>query len=421
MTTYINASCACELNAFRVAFDTASLPIVNDLCHCNTCRHSSGQMAVSHVTIRGVPYTRLHESGSRTASRSGYSSDDGERNRIGFRNIPNGQLFIQRGLLVPPTIAITEPEPSPYALDDLKTYNTSPDVTRYFCASCSAHLFWIHHKDSGDSWAVSVGALHKTEGVVKIGYHIWVGDTLDGGLADHLRAIDGKEIPRYKGDMGSDQLPEGWRAPSIAGAQDDAKEDDQLRGFCLCRTIEFAITRPSESSTLLSSSYPDLLCAYDVSHLSKIANTRDEKWWLRPTGSSTPTKYLAGYCMCATCRLSSGFEIQSWAFIPLINIVKPGTTTPLCLEIEEERPQGLKQYISSPGRYRESCGTCGATIFMWQAGVPDLVWVSVGLLDEKVSGARAENWLEWHKARVGFREKALSRAVAKGLELGLKN
>jgi hypothetical protein len=312
-----------------------------------------------------------------------------------------------------------EPEPVPYDLDDLTPYKTSPDVIRYFCVSCSAHLFWVRHKDGGDSWDVATGALHKTDGVVNIGYHIWVGDTLDGGLADQLRTIDGKELPRYKEERESEELPVGWRAPSITGKQIDAKEDDQLRGFCHCGTIGFAITRPSESSALPSSSYPDLLCAYDVSHLTKIANSHDEKWWLRPAGSLTPTKYLAGHCMCGTCRRSSGFEIQSWVFIPLENIVNPVSNMPLCLETEEERPQGLKQYISSPGKYREFCGTCGAMAFAWQADVPDLVSVSVGLLDEKDSGARAENWLEWHKRRISFEEKAISRAVAKGLEAGL--
>ncbi|KAF8962638.1 hypothetical protein BDZ97DRAFT_2059570 [Flammula alnicola] len=390
MSTYINASCQCELNSFRVAFDSASLPIPDVLCHCSTCRHSSGQMAAYYVSIKGVPLTRLHESGSRSVSRSGEQSSD-ENGRGGLDNGNGRSMVTNDGLLAAPSIWLEEPE-IPYELEDLTTYKTSPDVTRYFCSSCSAQLFWVQHKGSENCWEVAV-----------------------------VKGRGWGDIAEISGGKGSEELPLGWRAqppPKLQAASEEDKSEEQLQGFCHCGTIKFAITRPSEASFLPSSAYPDLLYPYDVSHLAKISNLADEKWWLRPASSPNPTKYLAGHCMCSFCRLCSGFEIQSWAYVTIANVVQPHTNTPLCLENENERPAGLKQYISSPGRYREFCGTCGATAFSWQAGVPDLVNVSVGLLDEKSGGVRAEDWLAWHKARMSLKSSVCilaSRSLLTGL------
>ncbi|KAF8882516.1 Mss4-like protein [Gymnopilus junonius] len=414
MTTFVDATCQCELLRFRVTFATDSLPITDDLCHCNTCRHTSGQMAVHRVSIQGVPLERF-ENTSRMPTPGPGNHWQGHANH-GTGNA-NGNSLHPPTILEPFEINIADPE-EPLDLNDLIAYKTSKDVTRYFCSSCSAHLFWVHHQPDGDHWAVAVGALERTEGIVKIGYHIWVGDTLDGGMADHLRSIEGVPLKRYKEALGSEELPLGWKDKSIL----EKKQPDQnkLQAHCHCGKITFDITRPTEASTEPSSPYPDLLCPYDVTHLSKITNPHDEKWWLRPTNSPLPTKYVAGHCMCPFCRRSSGFEVQSWAYIPLVNIVEPGSGMPICLEEESKRPKGLKQYISSPGIYREFCETCGASAFWWRADVLDLVAVSVGLVDEASVGARAEDWLEWQKNRVSYIERAVSRSLGKALEDGLK-
>ncbi|CAA7267187.1 unnamed protein product [Cyclocybe aegerita] len=448
--TYVNASCHCALNTFRVGFLISSLPISTDLCHCSTCRHTSGQLAVEQVSIHGAPLARAvggsrQHSGNRSRSRSPAP---------GARSTGNTNLNTKRhsALLAPPTIPIIVVEPDiPLDLTDLTAYKTSPDVTRYFCNSCSSHLFFVVHtkstdpitgeEEKTDKWAVAVGALDKTEGIVRLGYHIWVGDTLDGGIANHLRRIEGVGVlPRYSEGVGSPLVPIGLNAiqpPPIANGSanpNSPPSSDLLKAFCHCGALHFALTRPTPESSLPTSVYPDLICPYDVSHLSKIHNPSDEKWWLAPRHSMGPkTKYLAGHCMCTFCRLTSGFEVQSWAFVPLVNVLVPASASgengggqdgeewvPLCLEEDEHRPKALKQYISSPGRYREFCGTCGATAFWWQLAVPDLLEVSVGLLDERIDGARAESWLEWCTDRVSYEDKALSPEVAKALAEGLK-
>ena len=432
---------------------------------------------MEHVSIVGVPITssrptsRSHGRTVTPGQRSRSRSPGGLKSRSPSQNpLVNNHVqytpSTNGSLLAPPTIVVVNDEPrQPFDLGDLTAYKSSPDVTRYFCRSCAAHLFWVHHgaattvtgegeHTTADKWAVAVGALTETEDIVKVGFHIWVGDTLDGGLADHLTKIDGVELPRYKEGEGSEQVPirrkdlgeavTKAKAPnghSLHG-QGGAASNEQLGGYCHCGTISYAITRPNEQSFLPTAAYPDLIYPHDATRLSKVNNPNDEKWWLCPrtpahNGSSSDssassssassdivdeskTKYLAGHCMCTYCRLTSGFEVQSWAFVPLANIVAPaGSDVPLYLALNEARPKGLKQYISSPGRYREFCGTCGATVCWWQAGVPGLVNVSVGLLDEKVGGARAEQWLEWHKDRVSFEGEALSPKLAEGLHDGL--
>ncbi|KAF9528589.1 Mss4-like protein [Crepidotus variabilis] len=417
--TYIEGSCHCELNCFSVAFQTAQLPISTDLCHCNTCRHASGQLAVEQVNIEGVPMKSANP-GSRRGARS---ANGGSRSRSASPN-PSGRTNKHTlngaksgGLLAVPTVlgpvVVPDDEPlKPLELNDLVAYKSSPKRTRYFCRGCSSHLFSVGHTDGQDTWCVGVGALDDIDGIVQVGYHMWLGDTLDGGIADQLPSINGVELPRYKDGQGSDQVPIGWKADETK-----VKAPERLLAYCHCRAVQFALCRPSEQSSEPTRAYPDLLYPYDVTRLSKVNNSKDEKWWLRASNS----KYLAGHCMCTFCRLASGFDVQSWGFVPLADMVDVESGKSLNLEADASRPKGLKRYISSPGRYREFCGTCGASVFWWDAGVPDLVDVSMGLFDEKgAGGARAEDWFEWCTTRVSFEEKANNKDLAKGLGEGLK-
>ncbi|KAG6856417.1 hypothetical protein H0H87_004636, partial [Tephrocybe sp. NHM501043] len=200
--------------------------------------------------------------------------------------------------------------------------------------------------------------------------------------------------------------------------------EEHLHAYCNCKKNSFWITRPSAASTLPSSPYPDVTHAYTTFPKEVQLNPSDEKWWLRPLGAAQPTHYLAGHCACTSCRTTSGFEIQSWAFIPRANILFPpndtGELAIVDLQDPDKRPNGLRRYGSSRGRNREFCGTCGATVFWWGEERPDLVDVSVGLLDEKQNGVRAEKWLEWWKERVSFQEDAINVKLVSALAEGLK-
>ncbi|EAU89642.2 hypothetical protein CC1G_02531 [Coprinopsis cinerea okayama7 len=414
--TYIKARCHCGLNTFRAVFQTSSLPISNDLCHCSTCRHSSGQMVVYHVKVEAL-----------------LCADTDDPFHV-------------------------EPGPECVGDGDLIAYQTSNDAVRYFCSVCSAHLVFRYlGKPAGGGneerlegySTVAAGALEKVEGIVQPGYHIYVEDTMDGGLADHLRIVDGVSLPRYSHGEGTIELPLGWKHQALPSDRQPTK-NDKLRFSCHCRSVQFSVSRPTLLSSFPHAAYPDLLHPHDTTRLAKVRNSEDSKWWLRPSGSPNPTKYLAGHCACEYCRLASGFEFQSWAYIPLANLVDTKGQSFTLFEDEDDDlakvraavnklgltsvhiPQddleshdrkklsGLKKYISSPGRYREFCQKCGATVFGWQAGRPDLICVAVALVDEEQDGARAEGWFDWCLDRVGFSEQALGTKSVSGLLAGLR-
>ncbi|KUJ10717.1 uncharacterized protein LY89DRAFT_249520 [Mollisia scopiformis] len=181
---------------------------------------------------------------------------------------------------------------------------------------------------------------------------------------------------------------------------------DKLKAQCHCGGVKFYITRPNEASKKVQSPFPDLQVPY---HSHSNANPENKTWWLR----DNDTKYLAGTCTCTSCRQNLGMEIQTWAFVPKCNIFKEDGS-PLDFHLGT-----MKTYPSSEGVFREFCGKCGATVFWHCEERPELIDVSVGLLDLE-EGARVEGWLDWWTDRVSFEEMAVSRSLVASLEDGLK-
>lgn len=286
-------------------------------------------------------------------------------------------------------------EPTPVEIGQLREYLSTDGSTRYFCSTCGCHIFrW-----TGDSgWEVTTGVM---KGPVDQGLnsqqeasweeHIGVADTKDGGLAKWL-----PDIPKSPA-----QQPQ--HGDSSALASSGRGHGESLRARCDCGSISFHVTRPDEDSRRPHSDYPDLMIPYcEEENKDLICNPRDGKWWLRDN------KYLAGTCACRSCRLSSGFEIQTWAFIPRANIFnhfKDGTGEELVpLDFVQPPWTILQAYQSSHGVYRNFCGRCGATVFWHNDDRSDLIDVSVGLFCAP-EGARATEWLDWWKSRVSFEEE----------------
>ncbi|PPQ63856.1 hypothetical protein CVT24_009069 [Panaeolus cyanescens] len=362
---------------------------------------------------------------------------------------------------------------------DLTGHRTSPHSIRYFCNNCSAGMFLCEneeqstrHGETADpnaepiapfapgakiKWYVTAGTLAYTQGIYETVSHAFVEETLDGGLADQIPAIGDRILPRFSGAPNeSPLLPLPWRSSTLPSWK-KANEAESINAYCHCRSIHFRITRPNELSSVPHAPYPDLIFPADQTRLSTMSNVKDEKWWLPlgdgvgvgPPGTEwkhirpktrrdtismnygrpkpmrrertpAPRHYLAGHCVCAHCRLGSGFEVQSWAFISRANVFEYGSDEPIELAHADSRPKGLKQYMSSTGRYREFCGKCGATAFWWHAGRPDVIDISMGLIDQECDGARAEEWFKWHKQRVSFSENSsINKMVVQGLVDGL--
>ncbi|KAI2467874.1 hypothetical protein F4781DRAFT_296265 [Annulohypoxylon bovei var. microspora] len=353
------------------------------LCHCDTCRHSSGLLYVSYAPIQ-----------------------------------------------------------PPQSVNGLVAYDDeAARLRRYFCGTCGCRVFQREQGSAGDAggadglWAVATGIISGRAGsgegadgepveaddrsehpFLRFAGHVNVAGTRDGGLSPFIEDV---EEPRGSGVYGhGDEVP----LPSTIDPTEERKDvetsdKDVLEAHCYCKTVRFRITRPDASSRIPHSGFPDLMIPFATSPREVISNPRNEKWWLRPPGSPIPTKYLAGTCACRSCRLTSGFEVQTWAFVPRSNIfflppspsaVSGDTLIPLDFPT---LPKGiLRSYESSPGVLRESCPRCGATVFWHDRWRPGIVDVSVGLLDAP-EGARAETWLDWWYGRVSFEEDAVNGRV----------
>jgi hypothetical protein len=259
---------------------------------------------------------------------------------------------------------------------------------------------------------------------------------MDGGMANQLREVAGHRLPRFAQAEGSKELPLNWRSENLP-SKEEMKKAEGLEGYCHCGAVRFTVTRPNIYSIMPQAPYPDLLMPTSLKPLAKIRNSKDEKWWLFSPEStdergqradaqindaipSASTRYLAGHCVCTSCRLGSGAEVQSWAFLSRANVFEAGSTQPIELRYEDDRHGSLSRYTWSPGKYREFCSTCGATVFLWHAGRPDIFVISAGLFDQQTNGARAEEWLKWHKERLSYLENARpSGGIIQGLVEGM--
>ncbi|KAF8882519.1 hypothetical protein CPB84DRAFT_1750890 [Gymnopilus junonius] len=202
-TTLVNVTCHCGTNKFKVAFHTSSLPIASDLCHCNTCRHSTGLMFIHTAPIINAPLA------------SDASPDD------------------MAG--------------KPENLQHLKAYSKpSGRLTR-----------------DSDSWSVYTGILEQPQGIVQVGAHRFVESTIDGGFANHYPVVSGIELPRYKSmKEDGETLPFDWKAPKLLKAQETLfKANATLSAYCDCKSINLTLLR----ETTITKPKPNV-CKWSTRH-----------------------------------------------------------------------------------------------------------------------------------------------------------
>lgn len=365
----------------------------------------------------------------------------------------SGVLFVSHLTINPPGHRI---------LSKLSSHE-SEDGKRFFCGTCGCHIFQKFvispalaslAQKLGDVqrptelFAVATGVISEgpeKQDITEFG-RAPKDDTCDGGLVSWMPLAEMK---------GRTQRTETEAPPKFTCSS--------VPATCGCGNVKLLIQRPQEllgigdksqkPVQLPWSPYPDLMFPYKTTPKDKLDNPSDEKWFLTKTGEES--KYLAGTCACKSCRLITGYEIQTWAFIPRVAIsilISPDSATagsasnnsaknttqnagsyiPLDFEVLGNLPAGrnpLRSYESSPGVLREFCHGCGATVF-WHSKVrPDLIDVSVGLL-QAGEGARAESLLEWWRERCSFAEDAdldrkgwvkdWAEGLIRGLEEGMK-
>lgn len=164
------------------------IPVKGSLCHCNICRHVTGTLTFSGVTLVSPP----------------------------------AEAFISK----------------------LVRYPTSEKIHRYFCKTCGSHV--CYYVVAEDRWGACPGAIDEVIGgsqgaLEKYTDHEFVGDTVDGGLAWTL-----PDIPVYL--AGLDGTPLTDLRNETRRLQESAKttEEDKLEAQCHCGQVRLTVLRPDD-------------------------------------------------------------------------------------------------------------------------------------------------------------------------------
>ncbi|EWC47895.1 hypothetical protein DRE_02777 [Drechslerella stenobrocha 248] len=308
----LTAHCHCKSNVFSITVPESALPLCSPICQCATCRHVTGSSL--HTTVI-VPLSQC---------------------------------------IALPVISAT----------NLVQYKTSDNLTRQFCGTCGADVYYL----APNAWVLCTGVLDSIAPGQLSRSLIYVEDSGDGGAAAYL--------PTYKSYCGSssgrdahgpvtDIAMLGYKSQAKMKAKAGVPSRGKLQCRCHCGGVEFYISRKKPID--------------DVSE----------------TGL-TVHKRRCTYCPCETCRRCSGFELTGWFGVPQDDIFWHDGSA-----IQFDKGT-LKTYESTPGVVcREFCGVCGAKVFYRrEAGVID---VMAGLVE---TDSRAEEWLKW-EADDDFAQAAL--------------
>lgn len=193
-------ACACNKVTGSVRVPAHEIPLPLEFCHCNICRHQSGLLAQSLVTL---PKT--------------------------------ARQFEVNG----PTTS----------------YESSKLLSRRFCSHCGSNVY-IYTSEHGAEGLSDIcsGVLADSETFAQMDRHIWIADTKDGGLSAWLHEYPGWE----QSTKTSKPIDCSTHAPSS-----NAQPSSELNCYCQCRGVEFKITRPTKASReSLSSPWSDLLRPY---------------------------------------------------------------------------------------------------------------------------------------------------------------
>ena len=136
-TTVLRVSCACRRVTGSATIPSQTLPLPISICHCNICRHQTGLLCASYLTLP-----------------------------------ENSTVVTFQG--------------------PLSTYKSSETISRTFCSHCGANVYF---EDSNDPRPdICTGLLEELNGIIILQNQIFVSDTKDGGLSAWL-----PDIPAWRG------------------------------------------------------------------------------------------------------------------------------------------------------------------------------------------------------------------------------
>jgi hypothetical protein len=274
----------------------------------------------------------------------------------------------------------------PITSDGLSLYQMTKNVALLFCGQCSSPMFWWERfEGQPEVLDVLIGALEGPENVelVSTVKHAFIDDTIDGGAAPWLRTMaPGQDsIPTWRAQAKTSELLDPkWH---VSQAKVQERGPDEIPIVCHCQGVNLVLRRG------------------DADFASR--KREDLPFFVDPNDH----KLLASFDGCNSCRKSFGINVMNWTFTLLKHIAFADTSQgndfpPTTIELKDavsqqtrdERLGTLAFYASSPDVQRYFCSRCSASVFYAVDDRPEMVDLSVGLLDSP-DGARAESRLTW--------------------------
>ncbi|KIW93746.1 uncharacterized protein Z519_05061 [Cladophialophora bantiana CBS 173.52] len=293
--------------------------------------------------------------------------------------------------------------PSEKSLTCTTAYKSSEKYTRYFCKKCGCNVFVRSERDG--RWLACAGILERSEEGIGEGSHVkgkgnvtnimchwYLGDAADGGIAPFLTKLGDRNVPCYRTE------------PSI-------EDNGPLKEGDLLQLQETSLTRPSSSPSKGQMIKVSCHCGGCQLLIASPPYTSTSEGWFVP--KKDRGKYYARLCCCRSCRLTLGFTLQPWTYIPPSQFFtldnEPIVFGPLTKETRQI--DKLSHYQSSEFVVRSFCSVCGATIFYQSFERPYIIDLSVGVLRSKMGNTMAGEWLDWDREIVSKRDEAIDEAL----------
>ncbi|OQV01885.1 hypothetical protein CLAIMM_07175, partial [Cladophialophora immunda] len=197
-------------------------------------------------------------------------------------------------------------------------------------------------------------------------------------MAPFLTKLSGRDVPCYR-------------------TQPDVKDEDPLEERDLLQLQRTSLDPPSSAPERGRMLEVSCHCGECQLLIAPPPYTATSEGWYVP--KKDRSKYYARFCCCRSCRLTLGFTLQPWAYIPPSQFftlqnepVVFGPQTKETVQIDK-----LKHYQSSESVIRSFCSVCGATIFYQSFDRPYIIDLSVGVVRSKIGNTMAGEWLDWDR------------------------
>lgn len=195
-----NISCLCGRAAQTVHLSQTSEPSLLLLCHCSSCRLTTGELCASYLALASPPAS----------------------------------------------------------FENLVQYHQSKNVSRWFCRNCGAHVFIKRL----DDFFVASGLLEAAQVDTQAVEHGCVNDTLDSGVSRFIAKVGNRSATYWNGPGNVSQPLLQAEGISHAEPCNEQSKEEKLPARCHCGGVEFFVTSPDASSKAASSPWSDLLVPY---------------------------------------------------------------------------------------------------------------------------------------------------------------